>query len=172
MAICCSGDRLGPKLEALLGCALSTLEECGVPVCRSFIAVGNNPPWDECCVCPTGVGQLWVSVGPINPVNVAPGGGTIKCSNIWEADVWIGVLRCAQTQDDLGNPPSGDALIEESLAVLADRLAIVQAVRCCYGESNDPDDWTLGVWQPLGPMGGCVGGRQNVTIRFADPKCS
>lgn len=165
---CCDGDRLSPKLEALLGCAQSTLAECGVPVCRAFISTSTTPPWDVCCECEDGVGQLWVAVDRIEPVL---GTGT-KCGNIWEANVWIGIMRCALTQDATGNAPDPDDLTNEALAIVRDRLLMAQAIRCCYGEANEPDDWTIGPWQSLGPMGGCVGGRQNLTVRFADPRCS
>ncbi len=171
MAACCDGDRLGPKLEALLGCAQATLLECDVPVCRAFLSTSTQPPWDVCCECGEGVGQLWVSVDRIEPINQVAG-GTTKCGNIWEANVWIGVMRCALTQNDMGDAPDADDLTAEALAIVKDRLLIMQAIRCCYGPANEPDEWTIGNWQSLGPMGGCVGGRQNITIRFADPKCA
>lgn len=168
MSTCCDGERLGAKLEALLGCVQAGLSECGVPVCRSFLSTAAQPPWDVCCECNGGVGQLWVSVDRVEPLL---GNNQSKCGNIWEANVWVGILRCAQTQDDSGNPPDPDSLSNETLAILADRLIIMQSIRCCYGAANEPDDWTIGQWQSLGPMGGCVGGRQNITIRFVDPKC-
>lgn len=165
---CCNGDRLGPKLEALLGCVQAQLTECGISVCRTFISTASQPPWDVCCECNGGIGQLWVSVDRISPVLNASQPG--KCGNIWEASVWVGILRCALTVDSAGGVPDADALSEEALDVLGDRLAIVQAIRCCW--DVEPDDWTMGQYQTLGPQGGCLGGRQNLTVRFADPKCS
>lgn len=165
---CCSGDRLSGKLEGLLGCVQAALAECNVPVCRTFLSTSVTPAWDVCCECNGGIGQLWVSVDRIEPLL---GTGT-KCGNIWEANVWVGVLRCALTQDAMGAPPSADALTAEAVAIMRDRMIVMQGIRCCYGEANDPDDWTIGQWQALGPMGGCLGGRQNITIRFADPRCS
>jgi hypothetical protein len=164
---CCTGDRLGPLLEGLLAAVNSQLAECGVPVCRTFLSTAQQPPWDVCCACGDGVGQLWVSVDRVEPVLNAQ--NPAKCGNIWEASVWIGILRCALTMDDNGDIPDADALSTEALEILADRLAIVQALRCVW--EVEPDDWTMGVYQTLGPMGGCLGGRQNITLRFADPKC-
>lgn len=164
---CCAGDRLSPKLEALLGCVQATLLECDVPVCRAFLSTAAQPPWDVCCECGEGVGQLWVSVDRVEPVL---GNNASKCGNIWEANVWIGVMRCAEVQDASGDAPSADVLTAEAVAIMRDRMLVMQAIRCCW--VAEPDDWTIGPWQSLGPMGGCVGGRQNITIRFVDPRCS
>lgn len=169
MATCCDSDRLSGKLEGLLGCVQAALADCGVPVCRTFLSTSATPPWDVCCECDGGVGQLWVAVDRIEPVISpnAPG----MCGGTWEANVWVGILRCALTQQDNGSPPDPDSLTNEALSILQDRALIMQAIRCCYGAENEPHDWQIGEWQALGPMGGCLGGRQNMTIRFADMRC-
>lgn len=168
---CCEGDKLGPKLEGLLACVLGALEECGKPVCRYFISTAPVVPWDVCCACNSGVGQLWVGVDAINPQLTGTNGAEVKCNTQYEANVWVGLLRCALTQDDNGDPPNPDALIEESMGILQDRLIVTQAIRCCYGAVNEVADFTIRSWEPLAG-GGCVGGRLNVTIRFGDPRCS
>lgn len=169
---CAGNERLGPKLEALLGCAQSSFADCGVPVCRAFLSTAVQPPWDVCCECNSGVGQLWVSVDTVTPLlTPTQGAGPVKCASWFEANVYVGILRCALTVGDNGEIPDPDALSQEALEVLQDRLIIQNAVRCCYGAANDPDDWTLGAWTSLGPQGGCVGGRLNLTLRFVDPKC-
>lgn len=163
---CCTGDRLGPLMEALLAAVRNQLTECGIPVCRVFLSTAAQPPWDVCCECSEGIGQLWVSVDRVEPIL---GTGQTKCGNIWQASVWVGILRCALTVEEGGAIPDPDDLSTEALDVLGDRLAIVQAMRCEW--EIEPDDWTMGPWQSLGPQGGCVGGRQNIQLRFADPKC-
>lgn len=170
MASCCSGDRLGPRMEGLLACVAGALFECGVPVCRSFVSTAPVVPWDICCACNDGVGQLWVSVDRIDANLVGTAGGEVKCNTSYEANVWVGLLRCALTQDDAGGPPSADDLTEEAMRILQDRLIVTQAIRCCYGANHEIADFTIRSWEALAG-GGCVGGRTNVTIRFADPKC-
>ncbi len=174
MAVCCDGERLGPILADLLNALDSALVECDAAPCRLFLDVANEPPWDICCACADGsVGQAYVSVAQIRHMNQTEQ-GTMRCTGIFEADVKVGVLRCAVTTDDSGNPPDQDAVSMQSLGVLRDRLAINQAIRCVFGaqENVDSDDWTLGDWKSLGPRGACVGGQVDVILRFADPRCA
>lgn len=170
---CCDGDILGAKLEGLLACASAALAECNVPVCRAFVSTAPVVPWDVCCQCNGGgVGQLWVSVDRIDPMLIpAAGGGEVRCSTQYEANVWLGLIRCALTQDSAGNPPSADALTQEAMDVVRDRLILTQALRCCFAANNDIDEFTVRSWESLAG-GGCVGGRINVTLRFADPRCN
>lgn len=167
---CCSGDALGPKLEGLLACLVGALEECSAPVCRYFISTAPVVPWDVCCACNGGVGQLWVQVDRIDANLTSTTGSEVKCNTSYEANVHVGLLRCALTQDDSGDPPDADALTQEAMDILRDRLIITQAIRCCYGADNEISDFTIRSWESLAG-GGCAGGRLNVTIRFTDPRC-
>lgn len=171
MAVCCDKEYLGPLLNDLLTAVESTLFECGRPVCRAFIDTSGAPPWDFCCDCGDGVGQLWVSVYEINHLNTT-NAGTMRCISQFEAQVTIGLLRCAWTQDDQGNAPAADDISLQSLDLLKDRVAINQAIICAWGQDVDPDIWELGSWASLGPEGGCVGGQVNLKIRFSDPRCA
>lgn len=168
---CCDGDRLGPILVDLLNYLDEALVSCEAAPCRVFLDVSDNPPWELCCQCADGsIGQAYVTVYRVRHMNQVDG-GTMPCPGIFEADVRIGVLRCAITSEDDGTPPPQDAVSMQSLGVLRDRLAINQAIRCLFGSEYDVDDWTLGNWRSLGPQGGCVGGEVELTIRFADPRC-
>lgn len=172
MAICCNGERLGVILQNLLTALDNALVECNAAPCRLFLDVSDQPPWDICCQCADGsVGQAYVTVPTIRHLNQTDA-DTMRCQGIFEADVKIGVLRCALSMDERGNPPDQDAVSLQTLGVLRDRLAINQAIRCSFGALYDSDDWTLGDWRSLGPQGSCVGGQVDMTFRFADPKCS
>lgn len=172
MAVCCDGEKLGPILQDLLNALDDALVECDAAPCRVFLDVSTDPPWEICCQCADGsVGQAYVAVSTIRHLNQTEA-GTMRCQGIFEADVRIGVLRCSVTGDDRGNPPDQDAVSLQSLGVLRDRLAINQTIRCVFGATHDSDDWTQGDWRSLGPRGGCVGGEVDLTIRFADPKCT
>lgn len=178
--VCCDGEKLGEILMDLLNSVDAALVECGAAPCRVFLDVANDPPWDVCCQCAdSSIGQLWVTVTEIRNLN-STDAGIMRCVGIFEADVSIGVLRCAVTMDDAGNAPDQDSVSMQTLGILRDRLAINQGIRCVFGgildddglPKYDSDDFTLGDWHSLGPRGACVGGRIDLTVRFADPKCS
>lgn len=172
MAVCCDKEYLGPILNRLLNAVEQALIDCGRPACRVFLDSSGAPAWDICCECGDGTsGQLWVSVYEINHLNTT-NAGTMRCISQFEAQVNVGLLRCAWVQDENGNPPDADAVSLQTLGVLRDRVLINQAIICEFGQTLDVDQWTLGAWTSLGPEGGCVGGQVSLTIRFSDPMCA
>lgn len=171
MALCCDGEKLGEILQDLLNALDSALVECEAAPCRVFLDVSDAPPWDNCCFCADGsIGQAYVTVPRIKHMNQVEG-GLMRCQSYFEAEVKIGVVRCAVGPDDRGNPPDPNAISLQTLGVLRDRLAMNQAVMCVFGADHDNDEWNLGDWKSLGPMGNCVGGEVSVLIRFSDPSC-
>lgn len=166
----CCPDRLGPILERLLDCLSAALVDCNRPPCRVFLDVAKSPAWDECCDCTIGNGQAWVSVGEIRPMNTMLTGQMSKCNYEYEAIVEVGVLRCAVMPPEGDTMPDAIRITEQAREILQDRVAMVQAIQCCL--DIERDNWDLGEWNSLGPMGGCVGGEQRVHIRFSDPACS
>lgn len=171
---CCDNEPLGPILVSLLECLSDAFEECGVPPCRSFISTDQTIPWDVCCECEdNSVGQLWVGVTNISPLNTpTAGAGPVKCPSNFTATVNVGLLRCALTQSDNGDPPTADLVSLQSLAILRDRQIMMQAIKCCWAPTIELDDWTIGDWDSLGPWGSCAGGLVELTIRFGDRKCA
>lgn len=168
MATCT--DRIGPILTDLLDCLTVALVECGAPACSYFLSAAPTPAADSCCDCGNGEGQAWVALQSIAPqnadLNVAP------CGFEHLATVQVGVLRCAVTLDDRGNPPTPEQLSAEALAIWRDAALIREAILCCFGDVHDDrGDYQLGQWVPFPPQGGCIGGAHTVTIRFGDCRC-
>jgi hypothetical protein len=49
---------------------------------------------------------------------------------------------------------------------------MLAALLCAFLDpDDDPGTFRLGDWQPLGPQGGCVGGRWPATIRLPSCPC-
>lgn len=173
----CCPDTLGPLIAKLLDCLSVALDECNAMTCRTHLASGTEPAWDNCCTCDIGSGQATVNVVQVSPDSTTTSGAITRCGHDFIATVNLSVMRCALTIADDGTPPDPEALTLEALQVLQDRKTMVQAVRCCFAGSEvapvvDASDWEFGDWLPLGPQGGCVGGVQTITLRFSDPRCS
>lgn len=172
MATCCSDRFLGPQMNNILLAVGDALDECNVGACRAFLSTAPQVPWDNCCECSDGSGQLWVSVSSITPLNTPTSGPSpIRCATWFEATLNVGLMRCALTLNDSGNPPAADALSLEALAALRDRVILLQGIRN-WAESNniELDDWTIQGWESLAG-GGCLGGVHTLLYRFRSDLC-
>ena len=159
-------DPLGPRLEVLLACLEDRLNGYGVPVCRAFIHPGSTAPWDACGVAEGGAeGQAWVAAARMSPQPIQDAGQRIRPVE-FAAEVVVGVLRCAATVDDHGNPPSVDAVMGDAQKQTRDAAIIREVYECCYVQATDAGtgEFRLGDWEPLGPLGGCVGSQWRATI--------
>lgn len=167
-------DLIVPLAKGLLACINTGLVKYGVPACRSFMAPAGPPPADECSNCGEAEGQAWVQIAQIGPTenfpNLATGPARTKPSE-WAVQLNVGILRCAATVDDAGNPPSAAALTADFDKVQRDRAIVAEQVLCCFLADAEPGTWTLGVWTPLGPSGGCMGGVTQLTIAAAVCRC-
>ena len=168
-------DPVVPIVSGLLTCANDELERFGVPVCRAFWAPSGQIPWDACGKTADGAeGQLWVAVESVFPTDSFPSpvAGAHRCTpSGYGLNLQVGVLRCAHTVDDQGNAPSAEQISSDALKVSNDRAILEQAILCCFvDEDTDPGMFRLGNWEPMGPGGGCTGGRWRMAV--ASPKAS
>lgn len=168
-------DWLFVRQQALLTAVTDRLDGFAVPVCRAFLAPGAQVPWDTCCDCGSGAeGQAWVAVERMYPANgLAQDTSPQRCHpREYAADVVVGILRCAHTVDDQGNAPAASVVSADAEKVARDRKILRDALLCGFvGEEGDPGEFRLGVWQPLGPGGGCVGGAWSATIAVPACRC-
>lgn len=148
-------DLLGPVMEGLLACADEALTVCGRPAGRVSLQPGNSVAWDDCC---EGGGQLWVRLvsDVAQPVGAQPcdlTGNQIRLG--------LGVVRCAYTVDDEGNPPTPGQMTEDTLKTTMDRTVLLNAIRCCDALKGGPHvnakSVRIETGLPLGVQGGCVG---------------
>lgn len=175
MTVCI--DNLNAKMEAIKDCVEAALVDCNRPVCRSSLKPGAEEfiPWDNCCECSNGEGELWVGVNRVWPSDNFPfqvTGTERPCSFLaYAAELSIGVMRCSLALTDSGEAPTTERMEAEVAKMTADRAAVGQAIRCCYGPTVEKGEYLIGSWVPLGPNGGCVGGQQSLTITFLDCLC-
>lgn len=170
-------DGLYERQVALVGFLNVRLAAASVPVCRSFVAPGAQVPWDVCCGCSAGVeGQAWVAVERVYPVAPFPqqDSGAQRCHpSEYAADLVVGILRCAHTVDDQGEPPAAATVTADAGKVARDRKLMLDTLLCDFaGVDADPGTFRLGFWQPLGPSGGCVGGSWTATVALPACRCT
>lgn len=87
----------------------------------------------------------------------------------WAVQLEMGIARCAPrpSTNQLVTP---EAWTDLTLAILDDYAAMRTAL-CCF-EATHPDLMYLaGTWEPLPVDGGCVGGRQMVTVAVGACDC-
>jgi hypothetical protein len=163
-------------LDVLLACLESGLDAYGVPACRTFIQPGAVAPWDACGMSEGGAeGQAWVAVERMYPVRDFPTPHTPARPEAVEyaADIVVGVLRCAATVDDEGRPPPVEAVMADSVAQTRDAGILRDVLLCCFvpAVGASVGEFVLGSWEPLGPLGGCVGGQWRATIQVPGCPC-
>lgn len=160
-------DPLWDLLASLAETVDDTLIAAGAAVCRMYIAPGESATWDVCCECDVDhEGQAWVAVQRYYPVRAFPApDGPLRCRpEAYAADLAVGVLRCASTVDEGGDPPSGQTLTLEAAKVSRDRTLLHDAVLCQWPADLLPGGLQLRGWRPLGPQGGCVGGLLEISV--------
>lgn len=155
--------------QFLLDCSLVALSEAGARPCKEFLSPSPNPPWDDCCTCRNGDGQLTVSVvnaQPITPFRGAP------CGRQFRITFRILLTRCTPTINDSGAFPSVAQLNAAADKMFRDREALFKAVTCCWAEFYDFDvtQYSIGPFTVMEPAGGC----QAITldVQLDDTLCS
>ena len=141
-----------PVLEELQRCLCATLDEHGVMPgkCLCGIVPGAEVSWDF----PDGI--AWVRLIAVAPV---AGLDRSSCGVPLEAEIEVGVLNCAPTPTARGVLPDEAALRESARLQMAAMDAMRRAITCCY----EGDHLSLGIYTPLGPQGGLVGGSWTAT---------
>lgn len=160
-----------PMLDLLL-CAETALDNCGRPVDLVTIAPGQTVAWDNCC---ENGGQLYVRAVEVFPT-AGPGASfpaidsQQQCGvTLLAAQLAVGVIRCAHTIDDEGNPPTAAEMTADALGTTADMSILLDAIRCCFGPQQR--HFKLSNWTPQGVQGGCVGGEWNLFVAVSPCSC-
>lgn len=169
-------DLIWPQALGLLACLDGAMGRYAAMPCRSFVAPGGPPAWDVCCECDaTHEGQAWVQIGDVAPTDnfPTPQTGAMICPPAeWAVSLTVAILRCAHSVNDSGEPPSAAQMTGDAEKVQRDRAIIDEAIRCCFLADAEGGTYSIGAWTPLGPIGGCVGGQQTLTIAAATCRCT
>lgn len=162
------GDRVvWPVMVSLAECLCTQITGSGLPEpCFCGILPGGEAAYDYCDSCEDGTcGQAWVRLAQAFPSSAFPvpdvGRGT--CASPLAFELVVGIVRCAPSPDDQGNPPSLGDQFATSQLVVADMMAMRRAIMCC-AQAQKGRDYTLGFYLPVGPEGGCVGGVWTATF--------
>lgn len=146
------------RLTDLAACLCAQIEEDGLPpTCFCGVIPGDVAVGDYAGDCDVSCGMAWVRLITSYP---ATGVGAAdetagNCSASLGVDIEVGIMRCMDVHED-GTPLSAEELLEVARLQTADMMAMWRAVFCCNSLSNK--DFILNAYQPLGPMGGLVGG--------------
>ena len=123
--------------------------------------------WDAC-----DCGLLAVSVGQIYPTEVFPNPALARvgngCDAPWEAaEVIMQVVRCTPTVDDVGEPPTVEALDAAAREILQDAYEMMRAVSetlCQMNEDREISDFLMRPLTPQGPSGACGGNELRAVV--------
>jgi hypothetical protein len=150
-------------LSTLVTAAGDELEgtEAGRPD-RTCVYNGGQVAADDCCD-----GQLYgrwersylTRNFPVPTIDA------IRCVNgtMLGVDLAVGILRCAPTLDDNGEPPSCEAIDESAQLLHFDASTVAYAVACTL-ELNGVE-WVFRSQGPLSTEGGCVGSEFQFTVQ-------
>jgi hypothetical protein len=150
-------DLIHPVLLGMLGCAATALHP---PPGRALVSPGPVA-WDDCCD-----GQVWVRLVSLAPIPAA----TQPCGvTMWQANIAVGVLRCASVLDDQGVAPPAARITAEAGMVSQDATNLAHAIQCCMCPLAERIN--ISNWVSLGPEGGCVGGEWMLTALIPNCRC-
>lgn len=149
---------LSGMLSDLAGCLCATLSAASTPEpCFCGVVPGETVLADLASGCDTRNGVAWVRIASAYPsvtvgqADTRPG----NCATGSGLDIEVGVLR------EVAAYLEPEAVTEaESLAAALlqhdDMASILKAIRCCT--TLDPNDYIVGQYRPMGPLGGMIGG--------------
>lgn len=162
-------------LEGLRSCVATQLVTTSRPVCNLPIIWGSSPlPAQRCdCTCADGgQGEGWIRYTALTNVP-GPGRGPYNAcpSPGWDAQIEVGLWRCALTLDEAGNPPSDADYDELTQLMLDDVRALTRAWECCDWWRETRIDRALNSVVPSGPSGGCVGVIASGMVRLGGCGC-
>lgn len=161
-------------LKSILSAAASSLNAAGRPPGRVELTPGLLPAWDDCCE-----GQLYVRMieayptagqnAPFPAIDVQQRGVGAHCGfHLLAVHIGLGIIRCAATVDDQGNPPTSAEVTADADALLEDMADLLDVLVCESQGTPGIQALKIDRWTPSGPEGGCAGGEWGAYIAL-DP---
>ncbi len=139
-------------LTTLLNSIATAAAEAVDPVpARVVVAPGDIETWDDCCD-----GMVWIRI-----VELSSAGNRGECGPAFSDLICeLGVMRCEHGPTDAGDPPSADDVTGDSSQTYDDMDAIRLLLGCEIAGAKPRR------WIPVGPSGGCVGGKWEFGLRI------
>lgn len=147
-----------PIMLSLRDCLCEEIAASGLPpVCRCEVMPGAAPVYDF-----IEEGQAWVRLVSAFPSLIFPTQDQTprNCATPRVGQFEVGIIRCAPMMSEGGDAPSAEEEFEAVRLQLADMQAMRRAIQCCMGKMKH----VLGVYTPIGPEGGALGGTWQVWV--------
>jgi hypothetical protein len=90
--------------------------------------------------------------------------GWSSCFSEFVVNVEVGMIRCHQTMNEDGTPMSVQYQHDKTSCQMAE-MEVMKRVLLCTTIPSNPNR-LLGVYTPIGPEGGCVGGAWTAQIQM------
>lgn len=165
-----------PTMVKLAACLCTEITERGLPEpCDCGIVPGPMAVMDSCGSCSGTLssscgGQAWVRMVNEFPSTTFPQPSQ-DANNCWSSMAYVlevGIARCLpqpRVNSITGiSAPDKEANIEATRLQMADKAAMLAAIRCCLGDSEDEPTYMVGSYTPMQATGDCGGGFWTVTI--------
>jgi len=146
------------RMTDLAACLCAQIEADGGPEpCFCGVIPGDAVVGDYAGDCDEQCGMAWVRLIATYPATgVGQADESVgNCGSTLGFDLEIGILRCITIHDD-GSPLTLEESSDATRLQTADMMTMWRAISCC--DSFTSKDYVLGSYQPLGPLGGLVGG--------------
>jgi hypothetical protein len=149
-----------PGLDALATCLCQEVIRAGIPSLCFCGVVAGQVAFD---VTDDDRGMAWVRVVQAYPSTSfpQPAIGVRSCLAPLVAELEIGLVHCFPASKDPETVPTEQDQWDAAMLQQADMMVLYRAIQCCYGKF---DEYAVGIYQPIGPDGGWVGGTWQVWI--------
>ena len=118
---------------------------------RVVVAPGDIETWDDCCD-----GMVWLRISELSLA-----GNRGDCGAVFsDLTCELAVMRCEHGPTDAGEPPSA-ADVTADTAQTYDDMDALRILLGCEVPGAKPRRWV-----PVGPSGGCVGGKWIFDLRI------
>lgn len=151
-----------PAIASLTGCLCEEVIRSGLPpVCICTPLPGETIATDYVS---EDAGMAWVRLQSAWPSTSFPNpSGSATCTAPIAYGLELGLAYCAPTLEDDGAPPGFSAQFDATRVQLAAMAAIRRAIICCFPTARAADV-VLGLYVPMGPEGGVVGGSWAISV--------
>lgn len=150
-----------PAIASLVGCLCTELARSNLPpVCICSPMPGETIATDYVS---EEAGMAWVRLESAWPSTSFPSpSGSATCAAPIAYGLEVGAAFCAPNPTSGGEPPDFSAQFEATRVQLAAMAAVRRAIICCFPVNTK--DVVLGLYIPMGPEGGVVGGSWSISV--------
>lgn len=165
-----------PTMVKLTACLCSTVADRGLPtLCVCAPVPGPMAILESCGSCgktdgKACGGQGWVRFDSEYPSRTfpQPDNTSGNCATPMAFTLEVGITRCLPVGKANGisgyTPPSLEATMEATRLQLADKAAMLAAIRCCLDDDDSDLTYQLGSYRTIQAAGDCGGGIWTVTV--------